>query len=610
MSIMFMTGGFSGVGFNGTDPQHERDPPPAPTPIVFPKYEPGPPTAWSHESQPALQKHFTGLRGPSDISPRHIDALNVRYTHTFRADDLVPLAPDGSSYLPPLSAEQAIVSSAYANANKIDSVSAKRGKNFDERLIELQIENDAGYRNINRTTKPGSKPPRIAWLRKFWEGLESMSQYWDTSLDEYYEGFPDHLVNQENVEKGHKRQRTDSSHPSSGVTVPIFHSETRLPPAEANAAVVQKRLADQLQQDAAKTPPPRADETSEGASAHDTARRSRSKSATPEPRACMRYKGYRTASGRDMPDQFRTDTVRAFVEAACWAFDCKTEGPRRLPIVRLSNLQIPVRQTAAVYRVPKDRNKIRSGWLEGPMLTIQVRPETDFYAPNVDQAHSAMRERLDLMREIAGLLQCAQERRREGKTEVRSGEGKWWTTTARWGGGPGGEVDHDEGDPDALSKDVLGIAEEILGAPKARAPKKLRKGKTPAMLWKELKPGSRTWDARTGYQAIGKERDSPYDQVFMVSSLNRHISILKFTVHEAYLEYLETERPPSSPLPADKSWCSPRLERTQWYDLFDIQERVQAFRALWGVMAYLSRDNDKQTEAGAEGTDGAVEAAP
>ena len=146
------------------------------------------------------------------------------------------------------------------------------------------------------------------------------------------------------------------------------------------------------------------------------------------------------------------------------------------------------------------------------MLTVQVRPETDFDAPNVDQAHSAMRARLDLTREIAGLLQCAQERRREGKTEVRSGEGKWWTTRPRWGGGPGGEVEVDEGNTDTLRKDVLGVAEEILGAPKAKGPGKLRKRKTPAMLWKELKPGGKTWDSKTSYQAIGREPDSPYDQ--------------------------------------------------------------------------------------------------
>lgn len=75
----------------------------------------------------------------------------------------------------------------------------------------------------------------------------------------------------------------------------------------------------------------------------------------------------------------------------------------------------------------------------------------------------------------------------------------------------------------------------------------------------------------------------------MVSALNHHISILKLTVHGAYIDYFLTEQLPN-PLPSDPVWCAPKFQRTQWYDLMDVEQRVQAFRALWGVMAYLTRD--------------------
>lgn len=84
-----------------------------------------------------------------------------------------------------------------------------------------------------------------------------------------------------------------------------------------------------------------------------------------------------------------------------------------------------------------------------------------------------------------------------------------------------------------------------------------------------------------------------------MSSLNHHISILKLTVHDAYIQYLQSETFPD-PVPLDKDWCSPTLQRTQWFDLLDVDERVQAFRALWGVTAYLTRDIDSSAEAGAE----------
>ena len=90
-----------------------------------------------------------------------------------------------------------------------------------------------------------------------------------------------------------------------------------------------------------------------------------------------------------------------------------------------------------------------------------------------------------------------------------------------------------------------------------------------------------------------------HGQVFMVSSLNHHISILKLTVHWAYVEYTKTEEMPQ-PVPEDENWCRPRLQRTQWYDLLDIQERVEAFRALWGIMSYLMREVNEPAKPGAE----------
>ena len=40
-------------------------------------------------------------------------------------------------------------------------------------------------------------------------------------------------------------------------------------------------------------------------------------------RNSRRYKGRRTGTGRDMPDSFREDTVRALVEAVTWVFGCQ-----------------------------------------------------------------------------------------------------------------------------------------------------------------------------------------------------------------------------------------------------------------------------------------------
>lgn len=75
----------------------------------------------------------------------------------------------------------------------------------------------------------------------------------------------------------------------------------------------------------------------------------------------------------------------------------------------------------------------------------------------------------------------------------------------------------------------------------------------------------------------------------MVSSLNHHISILKLTVHEAYVDFLVSGAMPN-PRPDNARWCRPKLQRSRWLDLFDMEQRVEAFRDLWGVMAYLTRE--------------------
>ena len=220
---------------------------------------------------------------------------------------------------------------------------------------------------------------------------------------------------------------------------------------------------------------------------------SHSSSMPPTPSSRLRYRGRRTNTGREMPDQFRADMVKGYLEAVVWPFQCSLSQPRQMPCVQFGKLSLPVRQTAAVYRIPRERARARQGRLEGPIIALQVRADTDF----VDDAGRPLEDksRLDLMRELGGLLQIAQERRREGKTEVKPGEGRWWTMEPRWGGGPGGEVESD-----VVNSDVAKSAEELVGPIKEakgkgdRDGRKKQRRKTPAMLWKELRCGSALWD--------------------------------------------------------------------------------------------------------------------
>ena len=429
-------------------------------------------------------------------------------------DDLVPRGPDGSSYLLPVESDESSGTPSYADAAKSDPVTGRKRKEFEERLSELQVDNDLAYRTISRTVAHGVKPPRLAYMRKFWEGLDTMAQYWDCSLDAY---LPATSADNDG-EKSAKRQRLET-HPSASAS--SQYSERSLPIIQSghSGITTAERMPTPDDQGQISGATKEKSNNSTTTPLDEILREHNSSTVSIEPHSRMRYRGRRTGTGSQMPDQFRVDTVRAFVEGVVWPFRASVHPPRTMPLIHFNKLNLPVRQTAAVYRVPSDRIRGRQGWLEGPILSLQVRPEIEFSKSTSEQSMAVAR--LDLLREVGALLQLAQQRRREGKIEVKSGEGQWWTTKPRWGGGPGGEVQNEIG-----NTDILQAAEELLGAAREKKGKasdasRERKRKTPAMLWKELKCGKGYWDPKTEYTAIGKDPASAYDEVRWVKLLER-----------------------------------------------------------------------------------------
>jgi hypothetical protein len=81
----------------------------------------------------------------------------------------------------------------------------------------------------------------------------------------------------------------------------------------------------------------------------------------------------------------------------------------------------------------------------------------------------------------------------------------------------------------------------------------------------------------------------------MVSSLNHHISVLKLRIHRLYIQYLTEGKLPEE-TPSDPNWCSPVLQRTRWFDLFNTEDRTEAMRGIWGVMAYMMRAREEKND--------------
>ncbi|KAK4955335.1 hypothetical protein LTR10_007530 [Elasticomyces elasticus] len=595
------------VGFAASyvDPEEERNPPLPATPVTLPAYR-SVPQKHVGVSAPDLQSLYAKILKPSDISDQHVQALGIEITDQHCTLDELLRGPDGKSYLPPLERPNLLIGLHPDTVLTMDDVLRERKRSaLDERVAELQFDNDTAYRTLSRNLKETSaKPRKLAYMRKFFEGLETMSRYWECGEDNYYEA--EALCSG----KGVKRMRLDKVDIDQVVPKPtaaldavagapaddhgaiLPTPEPSPEPTSASMICEQHTATDQEPIISASSSSAGSLSTSPtSAAALETDRKSplRADIASSEPRSRQRYKGRRTHTGSEMPDQFRINTVRAFVEAIAMPFQCTSTPPRVPPLVKFGKLHVPVAQTAAIYRQPTDRTRARQGRLEGPLMAVQVRPKTKFQDEDGKPLEAMVR--LDMVREIGGLLQVAQERRRSGR-EVRSGEGQWWTTKPRWGGGSGYDADTDtNSDGEAKATELASIAGEIasnglvtgdLGVPDKveKKPKIMAR----ALPWKELRCGRGYWDPKIDYGAIGKDRTSQSDVVFMVSSLNHHISIVKLTVHDAYTDSLVAGT-------SLEDLPKPTLQRSQWFDLFDRQQRVEALRGIWGVMAYFTRDS-------------------
>lgn len=59
---------------------------------------------------------------------------------------------------------------------------------MSQMILELGYDNDRALKTLFRSGKADdSEKVKLTHARRFWTGLEHMSQYWDTSLDDYYE---------------------------------------------------------------------------------------------------------------------------------------------------------------------------------------------------------------------------------------------------------------------------------------------------------------------------------------------------------------------------------------------------------------------------------------
>jgi hypothetical protein len=458
--------------------------------------------------------------------------LNVTFQPQADLETLLSsLSNNAESFLPPRSwldspgDQQSPLNANTASKSLSNGRKTPDQRDFYVRARELFFNNADAFATLTRKGCGNSASIRLAHFRKFWEGLDNLAYYWDTSLDEYLPPV---------LEASNGEQTTSTPLPgstdakpqeASGETDPARASATKPEPCIPGAEEPRKKakvgdtgsekqsIYVQSEKFSRREPPSEArypermyrNRIEPLGAPRGAKTKAESKLADIPPGS---YRGYRIGNGAGMPDQYRIECVRSFLEPIAWAFGVTLSPHRRPPVLTIEHVRFPVRMSSVAWRGPQDRTKARQGCLEGPVLGMQCRADINFGATGKLEAQST----LDAVRELGGLLLLAQERAREGKCERRGGDGQWWTTKERWGGGPGGEVGEAIGASEILDKDAASKPEEK-PIERNRDGSKVRRRPTPAEVWKALRPGNPLWDPKVTYEAIGKDRSVKWDDV-------------------------------------------------------------------------------------------------
>ncbi|KAI1207410.1 uncharacterized protein F4807DRAFT_176918 [Annulohypoxylon truncatum] len=551
---------------------------PPPTPIRLPQCNP----ELRGEPQPSLVRFLQQLQRPNELTEAHFAALGVHVHADAPAEEVIP----DPSYLPVFSEWEGVdLDEARRRDETFRQPLCNGGKSPEARFFlecrnELSVPNQAAFRSVRRVKpEPGKQQPRLGNCYEFYKQMELMASYWD---------------------------------------------DTSLPPL----------VPEEDEEESPPLPPRPADGSSEQLATGAAPESNTRSEADPEakPKKEPQRTTYRTSPGSQMPAEFRHNFISAFVKLIAYAFGCNVLPPRVEPRLQLlsppfrksSQPKAPFSQTASYFpsgcvflcKAPTTREAARAGIVEGPIAAVSARNTTNFNTP----ADSY----IDFGRELVAALITAQHRAREGQPEKRFGEGKWWATEKRWGGGEGGPIGREvDGDPVVGDKDAVALGNgEGVGASKPGSSsssqskgkssplppipmrgqpvsKKPRKNMSIYDSYRMVRLPSSNWDKKTKYATIGKVKGADYDDVFVLSSLFHHLSILRVRVPKKLLDVLggELEGVVQAKVGPDgeklRSWGKLEMWRSRWFDLFIVEERLEAMRLLWGMMGWVMRKVDE-----------------
>ncbi|KAI0104229.1 hypothetical protein GGR51DRAFT_228021 [Nemania sp. FL0031] len=575
---------------------------PPPTPLNLPQCNPQLPSdagSSSKRVQSSLVRFLQTLHRPTEVNQSHFAALGVHVHADAPAEHVVP----DPSYLPSASGWDGV---DLDEAKRRDSSFRRPLSNsrlspearvYVERRDELSIVNQAAFRTVRRMKpEPGKPAVRLGNCYEFFRQLEFMASYWDdTSLPP---------LSDDDVEQGQDPQTTSAPQRTTYRTI----SGSQMPP-ELRHNLISAFVKLVSYDFGCNIAPPRV-----------------------EPRLHLVEPPLTERKRKGGPSTRRI----SYFSSGC----------------------------VFLYRTPLTREAARAGIVEGPIAAVSARNTTNFTKPtesNIDFG----RELIAALVTAQLRAREGKAEKRVGEGQWWATAKRWGGAE---GGPIGREVEGDAivGDKDALAFGAennrgsdrdpsssssspapnapasaaerpaatglsgLGVGAGGVSAmadpgftrsssgggpiPVRGAPlnKKPRKTLSVYDRYRMVRLPSSNWDKKARYEAIGKIRGAGYDDVFVVSSLFHHLCVMRVRVPERLLEVLdgagdEQQRQGEGEGEGEeeeRSWGKLEIWRSPWFDLFVVEQRLEAMRLLWGVMAWsmratATRKDEDQVMAGA-----------
>ena len=349
-----------------------------------------------------------------------------------------------------------------------------------------------------------------------------------------------------------------------------------------------------------------------------------------------------------MPERFREELVKNFIEPICWGYNTCLLPPRAAPKVQYQKTRFMTRLDFFGYVNPVLQAERKLGIVEGPLFAIQCRHEDHFVYPGGPQCREDSpppspppRDEVLVQENPKSPVSCPDEDTpmKEGASTVTTGRDSSIRNSSS------SDNNGDNSSDDSTSKNsqevpsttgkqleletaegqeqeqehLLKLSASRLKAAKRNEEQRIRikKGSWPqGDVWDVLKEvggllctaqerrkggkgadgvGRGKVEKRTRYRAVGRE-STWWDDIFLISSVHRHISFTHVHIAAPYLHFLEKGNLPNPNhelIKDEKSeWCDLKMRKSRWFDLGNPNDRVEAAKLTSGVLAFLLRNED------------------